>query len=323
MRKIFIIFAVLLLLLPITFAQEIKILFPENEVTYGPWSDTYFDYPKTGGKAHHIRISVQVSDSVAYYRIMRNNEYVQYLNNATMPDAVPTDSIIDFKSDDLEPLDLIGYLSALQNLTVVAYDESNNEVGRDSVVFYLAVNLDDYYELLSSEGQAASAFTVDEQAVQKIEVSEDIVEQSSEFFLIRKYVSPISVRNKFTGEVEEHTRIEIVVKPLFQTQRDISVYTVIPKSVVATLNDMTLTGNYSVIDADPVMMWNFAAVDETQKIEYDVNLPLSAEEVEEIVPIAITTTHAEKTGWYFIIPMVIPIVLLFGIVFFSRFKKEK
>lgn len=323
MHKLLSLIIVLVVVLPLTFAQEIKILFPENEVTYGPWSDTYFDYPRTGGKAHHIRIKVDVGDNVAYYRIMRNNEWVQYLNNATMADAVPTDSIIDFKPTDSEPLDLIGYLSALQNLTAVAYDENNHEIGRNSVVFYLAVNLDDYYELLSSEGQIASGFTVDESAVSRIAVSEDIVEISSQLFSVKKYVSPITVRNRFTDEVESHTRIEIVVKPLFETARDISVYTVIPKSVVATLHDLTLTGNYTVLDADPVMMWGFAAVNSPQKVEYDVNLPLNTEEAGEIVPIAITHVNLEKSGWYFIIPLVIPIVLLFGIVFFSRFKKEK
>jgi hypothetical protein len=154
-------------------------------------------------------------------------------------------------------------------------------------------------------------------------VSEEIVEISSELFSVRKYVSPITVKNKFTGELENHTRVEIIVKPLFETARDISVYSVIPKSVVATLDDLTLTGNYSVIDADPVMMWHFAAVDSTQKIEYDVNLPLNTNDAQEIVPIAVTNVNTDKSGWYFIIPLVIPIVLLFGIVFFSRFKKEK
>jgi hypothetical protein len=323
MKKIFILMLGIILLIPLCFAQEIKILFPENEVTYGPWSDTYFDYPRTGGKAHHLRINVHVGDTVAYYKLMRNNEYVQYLNNATMPDAVPTDSIIDFKADDLEPLDLIGYLSALQNLTAIAYDENNNEVGRDTIVFYLAVNLDDYYELLSSEGQIASGFAVDESAVSQIAVSEEIVEISSQLFSVKKYISPVTVRNKFTDEVENHTRVEIIVKPLFETKRDISVYTVIPKSVVMTLDEMTLAGNYTVLDADPVMMWHFAAVDSEQRVEYDINLPLETKDAEEIVPIAIADSAGDKSGWYFIIPLVIPIVLLFGIVFFSRFKREK
>lgn len=322
MKKLFIIFCVIFLI-PIAFAQEIKILFPENEVTYGPWSETYFDYPRTQSKAHHIRINVDVGENVAYYRLMRNNEYVQYLNNATMVDAVPTDSIIDFKPDDLEPLDLIGYLSAMQNLTAIAYDAENNEIGRDTVVFYLAVNLDDYYELVSDSGKSGSTFTVDETAVSKIAVTEDIMEISSQLFSVKKYVSPVTVRNKFTDEIEEHTRVEIVVKPLFESKRDISIYTVIPKSVVMTVNNMTLTGNYTVLDADPVMMWNFAAVNSEQRVEYDVNLPLNTEEAEEIVPIAITHVNPEKSGWYFIIPLVIPIVLLFGIVFFSRFKREK
>ncbi|MEK6920367.1 MAG: hypothetical protein AABX82_00675, partial [Nanoarchaeota archaeon] len=305
-----------LLVLPLVFAQTtpITLNFPENDVTYGPWSDSYFDYPRTGGKAHHIRLNVSVGEDVAYYRIMRNNEWVQYVGNRSMQDAVSDNSIIEFQPDDLEPLDLIGYLSALQNLSVIAYDIDGNELGRDSVVFYIAVNLDDYYELISSEGEIATSYSFTPDALDRISVSQEVVLSSSSFFTLKQYITQVTVRNKFTGDLENHTRIRLILKPALTSAfgQEVDLYAVIPKEIVETLHNLTLTGNYTVIDADPIMMWHFAAVEETETLEYDVTVPINTEEAREIVPIAISEIEGTKTSWYFMIPLVIPIILLFA-----------
>ncbi|MEK6867989.1 MAG: hypothetical protein AABX98_04150, partial [Nanoarchaeota archaeon] len=277
-----------------------------------------------GGKAHHLRINVSVGEDVAYYRIMRNNEWVQYVGNRSMQDAVSDNSIIEFQPDDLEPLDLIGYLSALQNLSVIAYDIDGNELGRDSVVFYIAVNLDDYYELISSEGEIATSYSFTPDALDRISVSQEVVLSSSSFFTLKQYITQVTVRNKFTGDLENHTRIRLILKPALTSAfgQEVDLYAVIPKEIVETLHNLTLTGNYTVIDADPIMMWHFAAVEETETLEYDVTVPINTEEAREIVPIAISEIEGTKTSWYFMIPLVIPIILLFAIVYFSRFKKN-
>lgn len=330
-------FFLFLLLFPIAFAQEtsssdssssktttIQILFPQNDVTYGPWSDTYFDYPKTGGKAHHIRISVAVGDDVSYYRIMRNNEWVQYVGNVTMNDAVPDDAIIDFKPEDTEPMDLVGYLSALQNLTIIAFDENHHELGRDSVVFYLAVNLDDYYELLESGEAIQTELTLEPDIGEKIEVTQENIEQSLSLFTVVQTVTEVQVKNRFTGETETHSRVTVSIEPTGAGMigQSADVYAIIPKDIVASLSNLTLTGDFVVIDADPVMMWHFAAVEESQEVEYDVHVPVNTEDAKEIVPIAIAETVGTRTSWYFLIPLVIPVILLFAIVYFSRFKKK-
>lgn len=339
MRKLFFLilpysflFFLLFSLMPIyVFAQEsgfganqINILFPQDDVTYGPWSDTYFDYPRTKGKAHHIRISVDIENTVSYYRIMRNGEWVQYVGNTSMQDAMPSDSIIDFRSDDTEPLDLVGYLSALQNLTVVAYDQENNEVGRDTVVFYLAVDLDDYYDLLSSGEQVTSEYSFEPDIADNIYVTQEQVQSSFQFFTLIQTMTHVEVKNKFTQEIENHTRVHLTIKPTVSSVlgRPADIYTVIPKEIAA-FNNLTLTGQFQVINADPVMMWHFTAVENTQEIEYDVNVPIKTEGIDQVVPIAITSQSGIKTSWYFLIPVVIPIILLFAIVYFSRFKKEK
>lgn len=325
-----------LLLISFVFAQDaqettsqiktspIEIIFPEHGVTYGPWSDTYFDYPRTGGKAHHIRINLSVGEDVAYYRIMRNNEWVQYVENLSLQDAVPTDSIVDFKPDDLQPLDLIGYLSAMQNLTIIAYDSNNNELGRDTAVFYIAVNLDDYYELIASSGEMASSFVIRPDDLDRVSVTEEETKIFSDFFTLKKYMTFISVKNKFTGDVENHTRMRFSFEPntAYSSGKDVFFYTVIPKEIVSHINNMTLTGNYSVVAADPIMMWHFASVQGEESLEYDINIPINTEIAEEIVPIAVSDVEHEKSSWYFLIPLVIPVILLFAIIFFSRFKKK-
>lgn len=325
--KLSILVLLFFLLLPFVSAQTspITLNFPENDVTYGPWSDTYFDYPRTGGKAHHIRLNVSVGDDVAYYRIMRNNEWVQYVGNRTMQDAVSDNAIIEFRPDDLEPLDLIGYLSALQNLSVIAYDEAGNELGSDSAVFYIAVNLDDYYEILSSEGEVALSHTFTPDALERVAISQEVALASTKLFTLKQYIAQITVRNKFTGELENHTRVRLTLKPALAASfgNAVDLYTYLPKEIVATLNNLTLTGNFSVIDADPLMMWHFAAVEETETVEYDVTVPIHTEEAEEIVPIVVSAIEGTKTSWYFMIPLVIPIILLFAIVYFSRFKKKE
>ncbi len=303
----------------------IKILFPLDEVTYGPWSDTYFDYPRTGTKAHHIRVTVNIDDeNVAYYQLMRNNEYVSYTGNESHVDAISDNSIIEFKPDDLQPLDLVGYLSAFQELTAIAYAADGSEIGRDTVTFYIAVNLDDYYELVSTQEELPSTYTVDPALLAGIGTTEEIVEESSYFFTIKKTVTLITVRNRFTGETEEHTRVQYTIEPLFATaaEKAIDVYTVIPKAVVGHLGNLTLAGNYSVIDADPVMMWHFGTVQSAQTIEYDINVPVNTQGAEAIIPILIADVEGSRTSWYFLIPLVIPVVLLFAIIYFAQFKKR-
>ncbi|PIN79380.1 hypothetical protein COV16_04540 [Candidatus Woesearchaeota archaeon CG10_big_fil_rev_8_21_14_0_10_34_8] len=312
----------ILFLLPLSIAQEIQILFPEDSVTYGPWSDTYFDYPRTGGKAHHIRVNVDVGENVAYYRISRNGELINYANNVTQKDAVPDDYVVDFDPDDLEPLDMIGYLSAEQKLEVTAYDKDNNEIGSDSVTFYIAVNLDDYYEILESEESFAEDFAIREEDLGFVDVTMEEIESTSLFYTVTNKITYLTVKNRFTNENEEHTRITITIEPKNKgaVGKLVNLYSFIPKKVVGHLNSLTLEGKYAVIDADPVMMWNFVAVNEPTTIEFDVNEHIPTNEISAV---AVSDIDIEKTSWYFLIPLIVPIVLLFGIVYFSRFKKHK
>ena len=324
MKKLALASILFLFLLATTVSAQITILFPENDVTYGPWSDTYFDYPKTGGKAHHIRLHVDVDEAVAYYRVMRNQEWVQYTNNEKQNDAVPDDAIVDFEPTDLEPLDMVGYLSAMQEVTVIAYDEDNNELGMDTVVFYLAVDLDDYYELIDTGSAIATRPAISDEDLAEIAVTKQQIETTEAFFTVTKTVTRITVKNLFTDETEEHTRVHVTIEPKSKGAMStlINVYSIIPKEIVEHLNSLTIAGDYSVLDPDPIMMWNFAATEDPITVEYDIDAPLSETEIEKISIVAIADIEAEKTQLYFLIPLVIPIILLFGIVYFNRFKQH-
>ncbi len=314
-------------LLPFVYAQEtpvITILSPEDGVTYGPWSDTYFDYPRTGGKAHHIRVKLELNEDVAYYRIQRNNMWIEYANDQQQTDAQPEDAVVDFAPDDLEPLDLVGYLSAVQDIRAVAYDEAGNEIGEDHAEFYLAVDLDDYYEILTSEPGFAETFAIRDEDLATADIAREQINVAEDFFSITREVMYITVRNRFTDETEQHTRIVLSIEPLISDAvgQKVSLYTFIPKDIVSSLNDMTLEGDYRVINVDPVMMWNFAASGETTSFSFDVNEKLANDDAGQISTVVVSDVEIEKTRWYFLLPLILPIILLFSIVYFSRFKRR-
>jgi hypothetical protein len=311
---------VLVFLISIALANaQMTITYPEDGVTYGPWSDTYIDYARTGGKAHEFRMQVTIDDpNVAYYNIVRYGEIVREVS------AEGEGDIMNFAADDLEPMTMIGFLSAIQDFEVIAYDVDANELGRDSIEFYIAVALEDYYEVVESEPGFADAFVIREEDFGSVGVTVEQVEVTEDFFSVSKTVTYTTVLNRFTGETEEHTRVRLTVTPLIPGAADFSLdlYAFIPKEVVETLNDMTLEGNYEVIDTDPVMMWNFAAVEEPQTFEFDVHETLEEEAIREISTVAVSDVEVERTNWYFMIPLVLPIAMLFGIVYFNRFKKH-
>ena len=286
-------------------AQEtsvISILVPEDGVTYGPWSDTYFFYPRSQSDAHHIRISVDMDEEVvSYYGLFRNGVH-----------------IADFDSTDKEPSDLVGYLTTYNNLTVVAYDDEDNELGRDDVEFYLAVNLDDYFELIESEPEFLSEFSVTDEDLGKINVTRELYQETTKYFTVTKKIMYVNVSNKFTNDMEEHTRVTINIKPSIQGE-EVSVYNLIPKYIVEHVNDMTLTEEFKVLDNDPLMMWHFGDVEE---ITYDVNEKLTEEQLEEIKTIAVTEQLPEKSAFFYFIPLLLIPIIVGAIVYFGRFKKE-
>jgi hypothetical protein len=319
MKKQLLLLTLCFLIIVSLVSAQITITYPEDGVTYGPWSDTYIDYARTEGKAHEFQMRVAIDDlAVSYYNIMRYGEIVR----EARPDATQGD-IMNFAADDLEPMTLIGFLSAVQDFEVIAYDVDGNELGRDSIEFYIAVDLDDYYDIIASEEGFADEFVIREADLGLVDITMEEIEVAEGFFSVSRVFTYITVQNRFTDETEEHTRVRVTVEPLIPGAlgQEVELYTFIPKQIVETLNDMTLEGDYNVIDVDPVMMWNFAATD-TTTMEFDVHEKLEQEALKEISTITVSDVEVERTYWYFLIPLVLPILLLFGIVYFNRFKKH-
>ena len=315
-------FMIILLMSVVSAGEHINIMFPEDMVTYGPWSDTYFHYPRTDSEAHHMRVQVDVGVEVAYYNILRNNEVITYVGDQEQEDFNPGDNIVDFEPTDLEPLDLVGYLSTMNEFEVVAYDADGEEIDRDIVTFYLAVNIEDYFDILDIEPDFESTFSITDEDLGKVEITREVFEEKSDLFIITKRVSYVKVMNKFTEELENHTRIDITLTPKIIGQ-DVKLYSLIPKNVVEHVNNLVLEGQFEVEDPDPLLMWGFANVQDPKKLRYHVNKELSLEEAEEIKLIAIAEGELqEKSILYYLIPILAIPIFIGLFVYFNRFQKE-
>ena len=322
MRWLIYFFMTMLLISCVSAGEHITLLYPEDLVTYGPWSDTYFFYERTQSEAHHIRIQVENSNEVAYYNIIRNDEAITYAGDQTQTDFNPDDAIVDFEPDDLEPLDLVGYLSTMNDIEVIAYNNNGEEIDRDSVTFYLAVNIGDYFDILETQPEFNSVFEITDEDLSEVEINREVYEQTSELFTITKNIIYATVKNKFTDETEEHTRVEITITPNVPGE-NLILYSLIPKQVVDNVNGLTLEQEFVVEDPDPLLMWSFAQVQEPKTLTYHVNKHLSEDEAEEIKLIAVSDAEVEaKPLIYYLFPILLIPILIGTLVYFSRYQKE-
>lgn len=319
MRRI--IYAMAFLITILSGFSQITITYPEDKVTYGPWSDSYFFYERTKSNAHHLVLEVEVDKEVAYYQISRNGEFMTY--EEEREDLSGVDLFVDFPAADTKPIDLVGYLTTLNRMEVVAFDETNTEIGRDSITFYLAVKLDDYFELLETEEEFISEFSFSDDDLDKLDMTIDTVTASNELFDITKTATYLRVRNKFTNSTDEHTRIRIDIEPK-EGVDEYQLHGLIPKDVVETIDEMTLEKNFTVIDEDPLMVWQFSG---PQSLEFDVNSRLSTDGVDDIKVVATPFEKKEvtlktKNPLLYYIPIALVPIIAVVFVFFHRFDKK-
>ena len=310
--------------------EDITILFPEHDVTYGPWSDTYVPYPRTGGNAHVTSPQLEVNEeTVAYYVLYLND--LAIINQGNIPtdeltevgfDFNPEDNVWDWEPNDKEPVDMYAPYSALNTLTAVAYDQNRNEIDRDEVTFFYAVNIEDYFEVLERHESGEIGFTIRPEDIEKINVEKEIVEDSTLLFEVTKEYTYLTVKNKFSGKEEEHTAIKLTITPKTPGV-DLTLYSLIPKHIAEHVNELVLEDDFTVIDPDPVMMWQFANVQEAKTLEYHVEKKLKAEEIEEIRAITVSDMAAkQKPLWYFLIPILLIPMIMFSFIYFSRYQQH-
>ncbi len=316
MRSVFFVmsFFLAVYMLPFAVAQDpITIVFPEDGVTYGPWSDTYYFSEQYQTSMHHIRMKVAVDqENVEFYRIYRNGEPFRYVGNQRLNDAMPGDEVVDFEAADSEPLDFVGNLYTMNNFTVVAYNEQKKPVGSDSVVFYLSVNLEDYFEYVTTKPAAEAKSIISSQDLQHINVTEQQYQDSTKYFTITKVARTVEVRNKITGERETHTLIQVTITPRI-AGLDMKVYNVIPKKTVEDVNGLVLTDRFTVLDPDPMVVWSFADVRASKQIMYHVNDDLSAQEIDEIDVVAVADPIQKRNPLVYFVPAVVILGILLAL----------
>lgn len=322
MRWLIYLFMIVILASSIYAGEFIEITHPEDGVTYGPWSESYYFEEKTEREAHHLFLKVDIDqEAVAYYNVIWNNILMEYAGGQIVEDFNPGDSIVDFAPDDLEPLSFASPATTLSTFEVIAYDTMGVEIDRDTITFYLAVNIEDYFEILESEPEFESLYRITDEDLGKVEITREVLEESSEVFTLRKSIIYVTARDRFTDEVVEHTKVVITIIPEYPG-KDLTLYSLIPKEVVDNVNEMVLEEDFVVKDPDPLMMWTFANVEETQQLTYHISKHLNSEEAEEIKMIAITEGGVEKSFIYYLIPIIAIPVILGIVIYFSRFQKR-
>ena len=317
------IISILILLLTVSFASaenDITILNPEHDITYGPWSDSYVFYPRTESNAHQIMVELDINqETVDHYQIFNNGIPIQYAGGIMGADANPDDAIFDFPADDTRPATLVGPITTLNEVKVIAFDEENNVIDEDTVTFYLSINIEDYFEILERQEEGEIGFTIKPEDLAKMNIEKEVVDESNLLFDIKKEYTFLTVRDKFTGSEKEHTGIKITVTPKTPGV-DLTLYNLIPKYVVEHVNELVLEDDFTVVDPDPVMMWQFANVQKPKTLEYHVEKKLKIEEIKEIKAISISENAGEqKAISYFLLPVLLIPIVMFGFIFFSRY----
>ena len=318
------IISILILLLTVSFASaenDITILNPEHDITYGPWSDSYVFYPRTESNAHQIMVELDINqETVDHYQIFNNGIPIQYAGGIMGADANPDDAIFDFPADDTRPATLVGPITTLNEVKVIAFDEENNVIDEDTVTFYLSINIEDYFEILERQEEGEIGFTIKPEDLAKMNIEKEVVDESNLLFDIKKEYTFLTVRDKFTGSEKEHTGIKITVTPKTPGV-DLTLYNLIPKYVVEHVNELVLEDDFTVVDPDPVMMWQFANVQKPKTLEYHVEKKLKIEEIKEIKAISISENAGEqKAISYFLLPVLLIPIVMFGFIFFSRYQ---
>jgi hypothetical protein len=318
------IITILIFLLVVSFASaenDITILNPEHDLTYGPWSDTYVFYPRTESNAHQIMVELDINqETVHHYQIFNNNIPIQYAGGIMGVDANPDDAIFDFPADDTRPATLVGPVTTLNEVKVIAFDEENNVIDEDAVTFYLSINIEDYFEILERQEEGEIGFTIKPEDIAKINIEQEVVDESTLLFDIKKEYTFLTVEDKFTGSEKEHTGIKITITPKTPGV-DLTLYNLIPKYIVEHVNELVLEDDFTIVDPDPIMMWQFANVQKPKTLEYHVEKKLKIEEIEEIKAITISENAGEqKAISYFLLPVLLIPIVMFGFIFFSRYQ---
>jgi len=128
-----------------------------------------------------------------------------------------------------------------------------------------------------------------------------------------------------TGKIEDLTIITLTVTPE-KTLFDVSIFEEIPKSIVSNVNEIIFyDSNYEVIEPDPLIVWNFAAIDSNIDISYGVKKIIDTELLKETKTVPITGKIIEKDQierfslFSIIFPAFMTFIIAYIVIFFHKF----
>lgn len=153
---------------------------------------------------------------------------------------------------------------------------------------------------------------------QEVEEFRERYERTLDHVEIKKSVNFHKVEDRLTGEEQDETIITLNIKPK-NILSNFSVYQEIPKEVAQDVSELIFYDtNYEVMESDPLIVWNFANVNEDTTISYGVRKKLEAAAIDDIVTIPITgkvtEQEVERVGsllkLYFPVGMILFIILV-------------
>ena len=302
--------------------KNIKLLFPQHNVTYGPWSETYVFYPKTKSNAHQIRLKLAIDQKkVAYYRIFNNGKPILYAGNVQLEDFNKNDNVFDFPPDDIEPVTLVGPVTTLNNVTVIAFDKDKKEIDRDTAIFFLSINIEDYFDILDQQEGKELGLNIRPEDIEKVKIDQKTFLETKDLYDVKQQYRYVTVKDKFTGNEKEHTAVKTTILPKIPGA-NISLYTIIPKDIVESVNTIILQDNFTVMDPDPIMLWQFANVNQEKTLEYHIEGKIAEKKLAEIRAITLSTKEdLRKPFWYFLIPVLLIPAIMFTIIYFNKYNK--
>lgn len=295
-----------LFLLPIVSAADIEIVFPV-EGTYGPWSGTYKTHES--GKAHFITPSIKVNQQAI-------DKYELYDNG---------NLIGGFEASDLNPTTAVITDPGLHTFVVKGY-KNNQVIAEDKVKTDFVFNYFDVFKSVKELDPVAVNFDVTEDDFANIDATLEEYQKTMEHVELKKSFIHLTVKDKFTGEEKENTLVVVKIK-LDSTVKDLKVYEKIPKTVAQHVNNLTLIGNYTILEEDPLIVWSFANIDTAAikelEVSYAVNDFVLEEDFEDVKTIPIAEIKPKKTYLYYLLPLLLIPIIVFIVIYFGKFQKEE
>ncbi|MFC1698173.1 hypothetical protein ACFL1H_07570 [Nanoarchaeota archaeon] len=334
-----IIFIILLLILTINIVQsapgDLQILFPE-ETIYNLDNINY----QSNLNRYLLNTTIQTTPIISSitYDITSID-----LNLLASSQALPIP--VTSGTNNLQLFDN-GFFGGTWEITVIALDATQNVIDTDTVRFTLElltfqqINIINY--IIEDAVTLIETITDLDQVINTIsnlieitkESFNEIYQNTLQLVTIEKSAKIVQVG------LNNKTRVNIEITPE-EPLTDLIIIEYIPKELVESADqirpiNLPEGATFTILEDDPLMMWHFKQVDTKVNLEYEIEIEVDVETIEQTKTILLAEEAVErykksKSIWTIIKNNIIPILLIpvvaFILLFLSRFiphgKKEE